>query len=183
MTEPNGFLNFNTPEDYLAYQDRLIANWKQYHQYKHLTGNTMLSEIYRQSGRTHSAIKCAVELARKYETKSVVFVTSTEEQNKCLLINPLSFQLFSYQWSKVKFISYDKLEKYLLGRVPVDYVIYDHLVFETCVPTFVTVGRDKTPAEKKWKEIYGNYPYACEKWESFEFAFNLGLECGKTGNE
>ena len=72
--DPKGFLNFNTPEDYLAYQDRLICNWERYHQHKPLSGGTMLSETYRQTGRTWSAVSAAVQLAERLENNEVVFV-------------------------------------------------------------------------------------------------------------
>ena len=180
MTKPNGFINFNTPEDYLAYQDRLITNWEMYYKYKNLCGGTMLSETYRQTGRTYSAVKCAVELAKRQETESILFVTHKHTQADDLRKNhPLMKLLLLEYLNKINFIPYSKIEKYALGKEQPDYVIYDHLVFETCTPTIVLKSRERTPAEEAYKKIYGMYPSFSTDWKIFEQAFNLGLEEGK----
>ena len=182
MTKPNGFINFNTPEDYLAYQDRLITNWEMHYKYKNLCGGTMLSETYRQTGRTYSAVKCAVELAKRQETKSILFVTHKHTQADDLRKNhPLMMLLLLGEQNKINFIPYSKIEKYALGKEQPDYVIYDHLVFETCAPIIVLKNREKTPAEEAYKKLHGSYPYSCTDWKIFEQAFNLGLEEGKNG--
>lgn len=138
MTEPNGFINFNTPEDYLAYQDRLISNWEMYYRYKNLSGGTMLSETYRQTGRTYSAVKCAVELDKRQETKSILFVTYKHTQSDDLRkYHPLIKLLSPEELNKINFISYSNLEKYDIGMKLPYYVIYDHMVFETCIPNIV----------------------------------------------
>jgi hypothetical protein len=159
MTETNGFLNFNTPEDYLAYQDRLIYNWERYHQYKHLSGGTMLSETYRQTGRTYSALKCAVELSKRSDVKSILFVTHNFKQAKYLLSYPLVKDLLRCWLDKIIFVSYEGLVNYLIGKKQnPDYVIYDHQVFETCVPDFIIKSEPRTPAEEAYKRVYGVYP-------------------------
>lgn len=184
MTNSNGFIDFKTPEDYLAYQDQLITNWKRYHQYKSLTGGTMLSETYRQTGRTYSALKCAVDLAMMPDTSSVLFITHKYQAISNLRYYPCfenySHQHFSYIYTetgKIKFVSYDGLERHLLGANPEpDYVIYDHMVFESCVPGYIARNRVRTPAEKAYKKLHGMYPCTSTDWEIFEQAFNLGVK-------
>ena len=179
MTETNGFLNFNTPEDYLAYQDRLIYNWERYHQYKHLSGGTMLSETYRQTGRTYSALKCAVELSKRSDVKSILFVTHNLKQAKYLLSYPLVKDLLRCWLNKIIFISYEGLVNYIIEKKQnPDYVIYDHLVFETCVPDFVIKSKPRTPAEEKWKEIYGSYPDSLGDNVLFH-SFKIGFEASQ----
>ena len=180
MTKPNGFINFNTPEDYLAYQDRLITNWEMYYKYKNLCGGTMLSETYRQTGRTYSAVKCTVELAKRQETESILFVSYKQSQADDLRkYHPLMKFLFLEYLNKINFISYSNIEEYALGKEQPDYVIYDHLVFETYDPTIVLKSKEKTPAEEAYKKLHGSYPYSCADWKIFEQAFNFGLEEGK----
>ena len=188
MTNPNGFLNFNIPEDYLAYQDQLITNWQRYHQYKSLTGGTMLSETYRHTGRTYSALKCAVDLAMRPDTSSVLFITHKHRAisnfRHYSFFENYAHQHFPYDYTetgKIKFVSYDGLERHLLGATPEpDYVIYDHMVFETCVPGSIARNRVKTPAEEAYKKLHGMYPNhfgeSFTDWEIFEEAFNLGLK-------
>lgn len=186
MTTPNGFIDFKTPEDYLVYQDRLIANWERYHKYKGLTGGTMLSETYRQTGRTYSALKCAVDLALRPDTSSVLFITHKNEGmgnsrhypffDNYILKNPTVSSTFV---GKIEFIPYgSRLGRRMLGvsHYDPDYVIYDHQVFETCVPGYIARSRVKTPAEKAYKKLHGMYPCNSTDWEIFEQAFNLGLK-------
>ena len=147
--DPKGFLNFNTPEDYLDYQDLLIYNWKIYHQYKHLSGGTMLSETYRQTGRTWSAVSAAVQLAERLENNKVVFVTNTRFpfhyfDDHPLLIKYKNHNRFGFNSEStsnhignITIISYNNLSS-ISGTI--NYYIYDHLVFEMCEPTYVPIG-------------------------------------------
>lgn len=184
MTNPNGFIDFKTPEDYLAYQDRLIANWERYHQFKGLTGKITESPIYRQTGKTYSALKCAVDLALRPDTSSVLFIAHQHRGIRDFRHYSF-FESYVYhhtaynytQTGKIKFVSYDGLEQHLLGANPEpDYVIYDHQVFETCVPGYIARNRVKTPAEEAYKKLHGMYPCYSTDWGIFEEAFNLGLK-------
>ncbi len=184
MTNANGFIDFKTPEDYLVYQDRLIANWERYHKYKGLTGKITESPIYRQTGKTFSALKCAVDLALRPDTSSVLFITHKYQAISNLRHYPFfvnySHQHFPYNYTqtgKIKFVFYDGLERQLLGANPEpDYAIYDHQVFETCVPGYIARNRVRTPAEKAYQKLHGMYPCNSTDWEIFEEAFNLGLK-------
>lgn len=156
MTKPNGFLKFNTPEDYLAYQDILIKNWMRHYEYKYLTGNTtsMLSETYRQTGRTWSAVTAAVQLAERPENNKVVFVVSKTSgfPNHYFQLHPLlkeysdrnDFSLENGYVGNILIVPYHRL-----SLVRGDHYIYDHLVFEMCEPTYVPVKDIDTTIKDK----------------------------------
>ena len=55
---------------------------------------------------------------------------------------------------KIKFVSYDRLGHHLLEVTPEsDYVIYDHQVFETCVPGLLLEVGSKHPQKKHIKNF------------------------------
>lgn len=128
MIKAHGFLNFNTAEDYLEHQKILICNWTRSHHYR----TEKYYELYRGTGRTYSAIKCALELSKRNNVKLIIFVASTEVHKSGLKNHPLLKNTKNLH--KIKFVSYERLNIYLTGQYP-DYIIYDHYVFESCDPT------------------------------------------------
>lgn len=137
-----GYLTFDTPEDYLAYQDKLIENWK-----KSPDGLLVDSYLHRRTGRTYAALTAAVEFAAKGDTTAFVY--------------PRYDMSTGFEYHPVVEYYKDKIANQKLYLMTVSQIsspprcvhyILDHTVFEMCKPSQLEFIW-KTPAKQKIKYV------------------------------
>lgn len=181
-------IKFDTPEEYLEYQEILIRNWKTAVQCG-ISENKMSSHIYRCTGRTTAALTAAVELAKQgklvtFYTHNLAFAQSLQKHSVIAEYKDWMKARFRYsvicsslQVVNLKFSSYSSQNE--ASRVDFNHIkIYDHSVFESCKPP-----KEYTSAEIAFRGVYGHYPLEDPKpgrwrmssqWDGFKRGFEAG---------
>jgi hypothetical protein len=130
------YFSFNSPEEFVSYQNTLIKNWKREHEcYSSLDEIDTSSYLFRGTGRTSCEVECIRQLLSRGET--VVYVVY-KPAHKYHLNHDSVILRYRNKLRIMSFTDYknDSKDIYVsvLEKIERKHVIFDHLVFEMCSP-------------------------------------------------
>lgn len=123
------YFNFNTPEEFLSYQDKIIKNWKRSSEYCN-TGNNFPSELYRTTGRTTCEQKCISQLLNRGEnvlyivSKRVAAANFTKSLDE--IVHP-----YKDNFTLQTFDEFIRSFRDICSVMEKQYLIFDHWIFES----------------------------------------------------